>query len=211
MNDIDLCHFGDRCAPGIIINDILKYGIKGLFMLGKYSFNDILMYLNDCNYENIYNKNELIILPDNEVKHSKYNFVFNHDYIIDKSNLTNYNIVRDRFDLKIKNFRNMLSSDNMCVFITFSDNVDSLKIEEMINWLKLNKKRFHLIIITNKEYSIKNILHLSIIKLNPSYEQYWRMDVKPKAALYEEIYEVFINCLKQNNIEHKFPLTYPCT
>jgi len=211
MNNIELCHFGDMCAPGIIINYILKQEVKTLFMLGKYSFNDILLYLEDCNYENIYNKDHLTILPNNEVKHTKYNFVFNHDYIIDKSNLTNYNIVRDRFNLKIKNFRNMLSSENICVFITFSVNVDSLKIEEMINWLKLNKKRFHLIIITNKEYISKNILHVSIIKLNPSYEEYWLMDVKTKATLYKEIYEEFINCLKQNNIEHKFPLTYPGT
>jgi hypothetical protein len=51
MCSIELCHFGDHCEPGIIIDDILKQSKKCLFMLGVYNFNNIYKYLIDDDYE----------------------------------------------------------------------------------------------------------------------------------------------------------------
>jgi len=214
MSKIDLCHFGEFCEPGIIINDILEINKKNLFMLGIYEFNNILTYLNDANYEKIYDKEFLIIPEPNSsitsVRHSLYNFRFNHDYKFRHSQIFNYDIVRNRFDIKIKNFREMLVDPKMCVFITFTINVDNLKINEMLEWLSLNKKTFHLIIFTNNDFSITydSYKNLSIIKLKNSYQKWWVMNKMLKMNLYKEIYEKFINCLKECNIEHDFPLKY---
>jgi hypothetical protein len=104
----------------------------------------------------------------------------------------------------------MLLDPKMCVFITFTVNVDSLKINEMLDWLSLNKKTFHLMIFTNNDYKMIYDSHknLKIIKLTKSYQNWWLMDKIPKMILYKEIYEKFINCLKECNIEHDFPLKY---
>ena len=58
---IDLYHFGDQCAPGIIINDILKQKNKKMFMLAVYIFNDILNYLTEFDLNSIYDKKYLVI------------------------------------------------------------------------------------------------------------------------------------------------------
>ena len=41
---IKLIHFGNDCASGIVINDILKIGEKQLFQLGLYDFDDIYAF-----------------------------------------------------------------------------------------------------------------------------------------------------------------------
>jgi len=105
----DLLYFGDHCGPGIVIWDILNKRDKLLFMLGSFTFDNILLFLKDRNFNSIYDKNYLVnsknknIKPnitsglnqnvhfdnplydnplyDNCIKHSKYNFNFLHDYI----------------------------------------------------------------------------------------------------------------------------------
>lgn len=211
MNTLEeLYHLGDNCAPGIIINDILKCKIKKLFMLGGYSFNDILFYLKDGNYEKIYNEENLIIQEDKSIKHSLYNFVFNHDYNVINSKITNYNFIKDRFNIKIKNFKDMLLTEKTCVFITFNTNVDNLKINEMIDWFSHNKKNFYLIIFTDKEYNNSNIEYsnkYSVIKLKNSCDGWFAQERKQKIILYNEVYNEFIKCLEKNNIKHDYPLT----
>jgi hypothetical protein len=204
---IDLCHLGDDCAPGIIIEDILKHKKKQLFMLGTYLFNDILSYLKDDNYETIYDRKYLRILPNNHIQHIKYNFILNHDYIISNSQISNYDFVKNRFDVKIKNFKELLLSENMCVFIVFSKNVDNLKIDEMIEWLSLHKKNFHIIIFTPEKHNKISYSDLySIINMKYHYKDWWKMDITNKTILYKEIYKQFIQCLAYRNIVHDFPL-----
>ena len=168
-------------------------------MLGIYSFNNILFYLKECNYEKIYDRDDLIILPDNHVRHSKYNFIFKHDYKIENSQINNYDFIRDRFDLKIKNFLEMLSGDNMCIFIVFTKNLDNLKIDEMLDWLFLKKNiNFHLMIFTSNKHKTTNQSQMcSIINLKIDYNRWFVMDNITKKTLYEEIYEEFINCLNK--------------
>jgi hypothetical protein len=206
MNDIDLIHFGDQCAPGIIINHILQRKKKELFMLGIFSFNNIINYLLDNNYEKIYDKDFLKIWSSsNYVSHIYYDFGFNHDYKTLNNEITNYDFVKNRFDEKISNFREMLKSPNKSIFINFTNNVDNLKINDLLKWLESNKPNFHIIIYTNNNYKDINYKNVSIIKLDNNYNQWWTMTPNIKYILYEEIYTKFIECIYVNKIEHNFP------
>ena len=208
-NYVELCHLGDNCAPGIIINDILHIRQKCLFMLGLYNFNDILFYLNDNDFENIYNREHLVNESNVWIYHNVYKFIFNHDYHLENGEITNYDFIKDRFDIKIKNFREMLSSDNTCVFISFTENINYIEIGGMLYWLTLNKKKFHLMIFTNNTYnSTFSPEHLSIIKLDTSYEKWYEKDSGYKYILYKEIYEKFIHHLHIHNISNDFPKTF---
>lgn len=212
MYDLDLCHLGNQCGPGIIIDDILNIRKKTLFMLGIYGFNNILNFLKEANYEKIYDKKYLKKEANNHVRHSKYGFTFNHEYKIENSNFTNYDAVKDRFDQKIKNFREMLKNPKKTVFINVVERVDTLQLEDMVNWLKDNKGNFHLIIFTDKDYTTKyQSEHLSIIRLKNTFCNWWVMPDKTKACLYEEMYNNFIKCLEKKTIVNNFPKNYKDT
>ena len=208
MYNLDLCHLGNQCAPGIIIDDILNIRKKTLFMLGIYHFNDILNFLKDGYYEKIYDRNYLEN-QGNDVKHTLYKFIFNHEFTIENWQITNYDAVKNRFDEKIRNFREMLQSNHKTIFINVAEDVDNLNIDGMLKWLKENKRNFHLIIITDRHYNTGyQSENLSIIKLGNSFRSWWSMSDKTKANLYEEMYSKFIKCLEQKNIENNFPKNY---
>ena len=212
MYEIDLFHLGDNCAPGIIIDDILHIKKKCLFMLGNFDFNDIENYLRNCgSFEKIYDKDNLKIHPNEQiVLHSLFNFGFNHDYTIENGVITNYENIKKRFDIKIKNLLGSLFSiPNKTVFINFTRNVDNLKIKTMLHWFKRFKNNIHLLIFTNNGFSIpQNSENVSIIKLDRSYEGWWDKPNDIKTALYREIYEKFIWSLNENNISHDFPANF---
>jgi hypothetical protein len=175
-------------------------------MLGVYLFNDILFYLNDNNYENIYNLDNLKIHKEKPcVYHDVYNFYFNHDFKYINNEITNYDICKNRFDIKIKNFREMLQNENMCIFITFKKTIDEFKINDMVNFFNNNKKKFHLMIFTTEDLIYDNIPNVSIIKIEQSFDKWFVMPLQKKIFLYKEIYNKFINTLRLNNIVHSFP------
>jgi hypothetical protein len=210
--NISLCHFGDNCAPGILIDDILKQNKKFPFMLGGYDFNNILNFLNDNKYEKIYSKEYLIIQKDNIVHHTLYKFSFNHEYEVKFNRLTNYEFIKQRFDLKIQNFREILHSNDVCVFITFTENIDNLKINEMLGWLSDNKPQFHLIIYTNNSYTTNiNCNNLTIVTLKNSYKDWWSLPKPHQIILYKEIYDELINCLNIQNISNNLPKVFEQT
>jgi hypothetical protein len=206
MYKVDLCHLGDACAPGIIIDEILNIRKKTLFMLGIYKFNDILNYLTEGNYENIYNKEDLYI--DLHVKHRQYNFVFNHDYLFKDAEITNYDFIKARFDLKIKNFKETLAKPSKTVYINFTSMFDRLNINEMCAWLDNNTHSYHLIIFTDNadSYEIQEN-QLSVIKIS-KFSGWWLFTPENKKILYREIYEKFIECCTTLNIDHNFPNTF---
>jgi len=208
---IDLVHLGDNCAPGIIINDILNIRKKTLFMLGMYPLNNIITYLNDNKYENIYDLQYLDIQLNNHVYHTVYNFTFNHDYLIKDSVITNYDIVKNRFDEKIENFKNTLNSKEFTVLIHFTRASKQEDIDAIILFFKKYKDRFHLIIFTNNHISVNNSLYVSIIKLDNCYYQWYKKDMKDRYELYNEIYDKCIACLKNNNIKHDLPIDFKKT
>lgn len=213
MYNVELCHLGDNCEPGIILDDILYINKKYPFMLGHYSFNHIVAYLRDNNYEKIYNKNHLKVEANNLVSHNVYNFKFNHDYKTSNGDITNYDHIKTRFDEKIKNFREMIQSPKMTIFVNFTNNVNGLDINGMVEWLKINKSNSHIIIFTNNNYDAgkHNSPNLSIIKLEKSYASWWEIDKPKRRFLYKEIYEKFINCLNNKNIANNFPKSFKDT
>ena len=205
--EINLIHFGDRCAPGIIINDILKIKKKQLFMLGIYEFNNIIKYLQDDTLHKIYAKKYLKKKGD-VTKHLLYNFIFNHDYKYDKySNIINYDFIKSRFNEKIKNYNEIFKLNMLNIFINFTNNVNNLNINDFLQLYK-NKINYHLIIFTNNDYNSINHQNISIVKLKNNYDGWWLMNKNTKNILYEEIYIRFIEVLNINKIIHNFPEIY---
>ena len=180
-------------------------------MLACYDFNSILQYLKDGDYDTIYSRDLLAITLDrlDLVKHTQYNFVFNHDYKHNNSEILNYDVCAQRFQLKIENFKKMLVSNNLGIFITFSQRPQHLKIQEMIDWLSNNKKTdFYIFIFTNTPYQTSNP-RARIILLDNSYCNWWCIkDADVKLRLYNEIYTKFIGTLVHLNIPHVYPTTF---
>jgi len=215
MYKIDLCHLGNNCEPGIIIDKILTINKKTLFMLGMYHFNNIISYLKDGCFENIYNKEFLSIRMNetNIVDHTKYKFAFNHDYKHDNSEITNYDFVKNRFDEKIQNFKTMLTSNTPTILINFSSHVHGMKISEMMQWFNENKiasKRIVLFIFTYNDFDLskETIENVFIIKLQQTTCGWWKMEKSEQLILYQEIYEKFIQCCDQAFSNHDFPRTF---
>jgi hypothetical protein len=202
---IKLVHFGNDCAPGIIINDILNIKGKQLFQLGFYNFNDILEYLKESKYEEIYDKSHLffnnIKITEfyshlNEYKtgpsilNKKYNFNFNHDYFMQDYKIMNYEFIVNSFNTKIKNFKECLELEKKIIFITFT-NVD-IKALEMIDLLKEKTNNwFKLMIFTSNKNLNYFIDKVELIYLNNEYDNWFLKSPKDRFILYMEIYNKF--------------------
>ena len=202
---IKLVHFGNDCAPGIIINDILNIKGKQLFQLGFYNFNDILEYLKESKYEEIYDKPQLffnnIKITEfysnlNEYKtgpsilNKKYNFNFNHDYFMQDYKIMNYEFIVNSFNTKIKNFKECLELEKKIIFITFT-NVD-IKALEMIDLLKEKTNNwFKLMIFTSNKNLNYFIDKVELIYLNNEYDNWFLKSPKDRFILYMEIYNKF--------------------
>jgi hypothetical protein len=215
MYKIDLCHLGNNCEPGILIDKILKNNKKTLFMLGVYGFNNIIPYLKDGCFEDIYKKEYLSIRMNETsvVDHTKYKFGFNHDYKHDNSEITNYDFVKNRFDEKIQNFKTMLTTDTTTIIINFSSNINVMKIVEMMRWFNENKiavKKILLFIFTYNDFDVskETIDNVFIIKLQNTFHSWWKMEKSEQFILYQEIYEKFIECCDKVVADHDFPRTF---
>ncbi len=157
----------------------------------------------------IYDESYLEINSNNYIYHKHYKFIFIHDYHITDGLINNYTIVKERFNIKIKNFREMLSNDNTCIFIVFTANVNELEISNMIELLSIKKQKFHVMIFTNNTFDVSySSPHVTITPLINSYENWWNMNKIPKIELYKEIYDKFIHNLMLANIVHHYPKTF---
>ena len=208
---IKLVHFGNDCAPGIIINDILNIKDKQLFQLGFYNFNDILEYLKKSKYEEIYNKSHLFFnnikitefysylneyKTGSSILNKKYNFKFNHDYAVQEYKIINYEFIVDSFNTKIKNFKECLELEKKIIFITFT-NVD-IKILEMIDLLKEKTNNwFKLLVFTNNKNLNYFINKVKLIHLNNEYNNWFLKSPKDRLVLYTEIYNKFYKALNE--------------
>jgi len=211
---VELLHFGAECEPGIIISDVLRLKRKTLFMAGRYSFNSILDYLNDANYENIYDR--LCLTPGHDVdasktimRHQLYNFQFPHDYMFENGEITNYDAIVKRFDEKIANFRNVLRNERMVIFLGYTCDVRSLRIKEMLGWMQKNMIRFHLVLFSyndDKAQPLCNVesKNLSIIRMGERV-WYWSTTQEKKEEIKRDHYRRFIQSLDEKNIVHDFP------
>lgn len=218
MNEkkIILCHFGDQCGPGILINDILCIREKNLFQLAIYGFNDIIRYLKNWNLYDIYDINylctpngeKLQVHPDisekryhgvQEIRHSIYNFLFNHNYhVSDDLYILNYHFNMETFNEKIKNFQtNISDEENFIYFINFSNNPDIPKVDQMVELLLQKRNNFKIILFTCSSERAEQINqnrhkeYYQVILLSISYESWWTKDLNGRYELYKEIYEKF--------------------
>jgi hypothetical protein len=162
---VDLLYFGDHCGPGIVIWDILNRKDKLLFMLGSFTFDKILLFLKDKNFDSIYDINYLFnskninIKPnfksiinqnihlnnpkyENSIFHSKYNFHFLHDYMYfaEENAVLNYDFIVNQYKLKIKNTMNIFNNNNPVLLLNFlfaeyCNNVIIDNIHDMLNVL----------------------------------------------------------------------------
>ena len=201
--DIELIHFGDDCASGIIINDILKIKKKQLFMLGIFEFNQILNFIENNDYNVLFNKSYFNKIQNDiiEIIHPKFKFRLNHDYRYDdNNNIINYDQVKTRFIEKISNFNQCLTcKNNLKLFINFTNNnVNNLDLEKFKNIF--NKIDYKLVIFTNNDFNNKSDENIYIIKLNNKYNNWYEMEYSNKHTLYLEIYQKFLNFLESSNI-----------
>ena len=162
----DIIDFGDNCLPHILIRDILFLKQKTLFTLGIYGFNDILNYLKDETYEDIYKKEYLtyngapiadfhskyqFYTQSPKIINTKYNFGFMHHFNLDVSTncINNYDYVVGQFNTKIAEFKNYLASDKRKIFVncSFYNSIETIKIDEMIETLnKLTQSKYYIFI-----------------------------------------------------------------
>lgn len=141
--------------------------------------------------------------------------MFQHDYINVNEKITNYDEVKKRFDIKIKNFNESLSNEkNILIFINFADNIRELKIDEMVVCLRSKTKLpFYIFIFVNNEfvsddYTNPSPSNVIIIKSEDSFQQWWLKKADDKYIFHKEIYEKFLDALNTFGLKHDFPITY---
>jgi hypothetical protein len=160
--------------------------------------------------EEIYDKqyfvlNSIVNKRYTRIEHSKYKFIFNHDYLVTNGSITNYDICAERFKLKISNFISMMNNTKPVLLINFSEAPHTINISGLEQYFKKHNKKFILLIFTNVDS--KPIVSDSVymIKLEQDYTVWWTLPQHTKNLLYKEIYEKFINTLDIINIAHTFP------
>lgn len=215
---IVLMHFGDQCAPHILLFEILDIKEKQLFQLGFFYFNHTLEYLKEGNLHEMYNINyfrdhagrNLIVHPSISenlyyhaigVTHAKYGFTFFHNYKLLDQYILNYQYNVESFKEKIKLFEEIIKrKDILLYFINFArDDSDVPKIDEMIELFKQKQiENFKFIFLANSMERIekinesKNKQYYHTIFLSNSYFEWYNRDMKDRYDLYKEIYEKFL-------------------
>lgn len=222
----ELVDFGNQCLPNDLIRKILKNKTKHLFMLGVYSFNDISTFLERGSFEDIYKK-EYLMYNDNPITHftndierythasviknTHYNFTFNHDFLYDISTNTirNYDFIRNEFDKKISNLKELFINDKTPIFINFLFHQNyELKLEKMVSVLKqYMKKPFYIFIFTSCKSTGENgtlYENIKFIYLDQDYTEWWKQTKDIKLSLYKEIYEKYVDTIQTFIIKDTF-------
>lgn len=145
------------------------------------------------------------------VKHSKYNFILCHDFVYSGDTITNYDVVKKRFDEKIRNFRESLDNqDNILIFINFSEYINDLRIDDMVQCIESKTNvPFFIFIFTNDKIPMNpNPSNVIIIRLTKKFIIWPTYDVTNKKILYKEIYDKFIENLNLCGVKHDFPINF---
>jgi hypothetical protein len=221
----ELVDFGNQCLPHELIRKILKKKSKQLFMLGVYSFNDISVFLERGNFEDIYKKEYLVYnnCPiehfTNEVekyshssiiKNTRCKFTYNHDFLYDISTNTirNYDFIVHEFDEKIANLKQLFSNDKLPIFIHFSM-IKITGLEKMVSVLKsYMTKPFYIFIFvpdtcypSNRENNNTLFENIKFIYLEKDYIDWWKQPQDIKMVLYKEIYDKYVDIMRKLQIE----------
>ena len=231
----DVLYFGNECLPSIIISDILQQKRKLLFSLGVFPFNNILKFLKDKHWWIIYDKQYLKPMNKREINniqfkdeenqfahisfgethkmivHTKYDFIFNHDYIYSEQEnaILNYGFIERIYTEKINNNWILFTNDNPLIFISFMDNTTEIvtTLDEMIEVLKsyITNKNFYLFIFTKENHIHKHPDNVFFIILKSDYRNWYQVDLHTKNIIYKEIYDGFYNAAQLVQLNHHFP------
>jgi hypothetical protein len=224
---IVLIHFGNQCGPGIIIDDILKTHDLQLFQLGFFNFNDIFEYLKDDVLHDIYDikylKNingvylsihptitEKTYYHGTNITHSKYNFIFPHNYKLSNDFILNYEHNKKSFIQKIQNFEYIFVNKSIIpYFIIFVNETDDCpNVDNMINLILKKIYKFKIIFFTNS-LKIAEQINKSLfigyyhVRIIDSFTLWYQRPMCKRYDLYKSIYEKFIDT--DLKIKSQFP------
>jgi len=230
----DVLYFGNDCLTSIIISDILQQKRKLLFSLGVFPFNNILQFLKEKHWWTITDKQYLKPMNNHNkdgiqfkneessfahisfgemhkmIVHTKYNFIFNHDYIYSEEDNTilNYEFIERIYNEKINNNWILFTNDNPLIFISFMDNTNDIvnTLDEMIEVLNsyINKK-YYLFIFTKENTIQTTHENVIFIILKNDYRDWYKVDLSTKNIIYKEIYDSFYNTTQALQLNHHFP------
>jgi hypothetical protein len=223
----ELIELGNNCLPYELKKIVLQNKSKTLFMLGCFNFNNICKFLENGIFEDIINKehlfyeNKKIEFFTNEyekyyhnynIKNSKYNFIYNHDFMYDISSNTiqNYDFIENEFNNKIKNLKHTFVNEKIPIFINFTTNMkkEELQIEKMISVLKkyINKQFYILTFLNSKINQIEESKNecVKYIYLEEDFSSWWNQPKDIKLLLYKEMYEKYVIVMKETNFETNF-------
>lgn len=181
MQQTRLIHFGDHCEPTFLIRDIMKSTFISPFMLGIFPVNDIIKCLQTDSLHDLYAREYFVKEDYTRMRHSKLNFRLNHDYTYGQgNNLSNYDIVKDRFLQKIKNWDTMLYEETgPIVLITFTSVVDHIRFNDAMAWFRERNvaDRITWVVFTNMPYFPPRVKGVHIVKLVHPYVNWWKPDI----------------------------------
>ena len=148
-----------------------------------------------------------------QVKHTKYNFVFKHDYITVDGEIQNYDKIMKRFQEKIQNWREWCrDEESTTIFINCCVDGNQLDIARMMSVLRNHKPHgsIYLFIYTCTPYYGDTHDNVTIILLTHQNRIYpwWQRD-DAYEQIKKEYYTTFLHALRSNGITHHFPQLIP--
>lgn len=210
QTDINLVHFGTHCGPTSLINDILNYHRKQLFMLGAFPLDGIKKMITESNYEEIYNiehleyeSKRLEIDYDQNIEkychtypvyHKLFGFYLNHDFNISDNKIVNYDFIKNSYINKIKCFKKIIANDDDTFFITITP--DQLTADLFIN---LKENQYHLI-YSNNNNNCELGPNRFFFKLKNDITNWYEKKPEDRLDLYREIYDNFYKTLSKIDV-----------
>lgn len=227
LNKCDLIEFGDACAPILLTQCIMKQKNKTLFLLGGFGFNNLIYFLNENKFEEIY-KEEYLTLNDgtpvinfgntlkrygfyNKIRNSKYGFSFVHDFSYDRITqcIINYDFIKNEYNNKIIKLKESFQNSKILIFVHFCRNITNIsdyKELEMIEALKKHmpnpSKKFYIFVYSNQDKlnESNQIIQIIYTKLKNSIEEFWLLSGKLRDELENEISTNFFETMKKLDI-----------
>ena len=120
-------------------------------------------------------------IPSASIFHTKYNFEFVHDYQYNPgtNTVSNYNYIKNKYEKKIKNFKELLNNNNKLILTVYqplcTSKYKTLQIDDMMITLKEKypNKIFFLIIFTDSKIIDSNLDNVYVEKLKLELLYHW--------------------------------------
>jgi len=136
--------------------------------------------------------------------------VFNHDFKCENNKIINFQFIKESWDTKKHNFVNYVKSEEIKIFINFSENPI---IDDYFNFLSLLKDKYDAnldkiyICIFSKNTATKKIKNVQIINLDNDYSEWFLLsNYSTHPKLFKEIYGKFYDFAKSIDVDNIFPI-----